>query len=153
MIASLIITMLASAAPAGTIDPSAHVVNLDRAGSSFEARYRGSVEIRMRDIGMSPPNRPSTARCLWSGVVHVSRDLARSGARSSDGLGSRIASRAFVSGQRPVGCREARGAIAGDIARAGGRAHEALIASARADRPALEIALTELIDGSRASAD
>ncbi|WP_159981863.1 MULTISPECIES: hypothetical protein [unclassified Novosphingobium] len=62
-----------AAAATASAAPHAHSVQLDHRGSTYQVDYRAHVETRTRTIGMSPPTRPSSQRCVLTANVSVER--------------------------------------------------------------------------------
>lgn len=69
---SLIALAVFAAAAASTAAP-VHSVNLDHRGSTYSVDYRARVETSMRTIGIAPPARQSTQRCVMTATVSVDR--------------------------------------------------------------------------------
>ncbi|AOR76883.1 hypothetical protein [Novosphingobium resinovorum] len=56
-----------------------HSVSVDHRGSTYSVDYRARVETSMRTIGIAPPARQSTQRCVMTASVSVERVIADGG--------------------------------------------------------------------------
>lgn len=112
-----------------------HEAEISHDGRALTARYRGTPEVTLKQVGQWLPNRPGTARCRWTARLDVSREIV--GAEGPMAAFARpISAGETISGSRPGRCMTARNAIVREAAaRLGGR--ERLAAVASADRPAL----------------
>lgn len=61
---------------AATATAPVHSVSLDHRGSTYSVDYRARVETSMRTIGIAPPARQSTQRCVMTASVSVERVIA-----------------------------------------------------------------------------
>ncbi|TCU60876.1 hypothetical protein EDF58_101172 [Novosphingobium sp. PhB57] len=69
-----------TAAAALTAAPAtAHSVQIDHHGASYAVDYVTHVETRSKAIGISPPTRPSSRRCIVSADVSVERRIQPAG--------------------------------------------------------------------------
>lgn len=68
---SLLFLAAAAAAPM----PS-HSVQLDHRGGAYQVDYRAHVETGSRVIGIAPPTRQSTQRCVMTATVTVERTIS-----------------------------------------------------------------------------
>ena len=112
----LTLIALASAAPATDAAPMVHRVSAEHRGAPVDLVYKADQRIRTKEVGSSPPTRPSTVRCLWSVDLDVTRHVERTG---SEGLALRhsFSERDVLSGARPGRCLTNRNAIPRDVAK------------------------------------
>lgn len=73
-----LLALAAFAATAASVTPI-HSVTLDHRGSTYSVDYRARVETSMRTIGIAPPARQSTQRCVMTARVSVERVIADGG--------------------------------------------------------------------------
>jgi hypothetical protein len=72
------LSLILIAAAAVVAQPSAapaHSLQLDHHGTTYTVDYVTHVETRSKAIGMSPPTRPSTRRCIVTAEVSVERRI------------------------------------------------------------------------------
>lgn len=132
MAVGLVLT-LSSAALAG--EGLVHEAEVDHRGQPLTVRYRAEPVVKLREIGARTPNRPSTARCVWTASLDVRREVVgASGVVAA--FDKRFESGETVEGSRPGSCIGARGAIAADASIRLNSA-ERLAAAAEADRARL----------------
>jgi len=117
-------------------------------GATLEAQYRAQVVIETRQIGMSPPNRPSTARCLWRAVMTPERLVMGANTRPIDALARKFDDHVIANGSQPGQCTAGQKAIGTQVARAvQGAAPDRLAALADRDHATLKTDLTVLSAG------
>ncbi|MFC3213894.1 hypothetical protein [Novosphingobium panipatense] len=71
----LVLAAMSAAAAAAPV----HTVNLEHRGSTYTVDYRSRVETSTRSIGISPPTRPSSQRCVMTATVSVERAITDGG--------------------------------------------------------------------------
>lgn len=69
----LAIAVAAAAASAATPAIPAHSVQLDHRGATYRIDYRPQVIMSTRTIGIAPPTRMSSQRCVLTATVSVER--------------------------------------------------------------------------------
>lgn len=128
----MIWALMALAGGAGT-EP--HHVQIEHNGHRVDVVYRSDVQVAHKQVGsISAPGRPSTLRCQWRATMDVHRE-----ARLAAGhvMSRRIGTDTSVTGSRPGACEGQRKAIAAEVAAAGGKLREHLLAIVAADRGTL----------------
>lgn len=88
------------AAVAATAVP-AHSVAIDHRGSTYRIDYRAQVQTSMKTIGIAPPTRPSSQRCVMTAKVAVERVIAEGGHE----LTALLPSKETFTRQLPGDCR------------------------------------------------
>ncbi|WP_373489117.1 hypothetical protein [Blastomonas sp.] len=73
--AALSVAALSSPALAGNTATFQHEVAVTHGDRAVTAVYQPRTTVSHRQIGNMTPNRPNTARCLWSATVMVERHL------------------------------------------------------------------------------
>lgn len=112
-----------------------HEREVEHRGQPLTVRYLAEPVVKLREIGSRTPNRPSTARCLWSANLEVRREVT-GGEGTVAAFDKRFVGGETVKGSRPGSCAGARGAIKADaVARLDSA--ERLAAAAAADRARL----------------
>lgn len=53
-----------------------HTIDLDHRGKTYRVDYHAKIETRSRTIGIAPPTRPSSQRCIMTATVSVERVIA-----------------------------------------------------------------------------
>lgn len=113
-----------------------HRTTIEHRGVPVGVTYRATMQLKTRPIGMSPPTRPSTARCTWVATVVVERQMLRDG-QPAPGLSRVVSSDLELKGNRPGGCTGAGKAIARDIAARDEQVRAHVLAVAERDRSIL----------------
>lgn len=72
-----LLTLVAVAAAATTLAPA--TTNLDHRGTTYRVDYHPRIDVRSRAIGIAPPTRPSSQRCMVTTTVSVERVIADGG--------------------------------------------------------------------------
>ncbi|PNU01985.1 hypothetical protein [Novosphingobium guangzhouense] len=76
---ALAVVAAAAVAPAAVTPTPVHSVAIEHRGSTYSVDYRARVETSMRTIGIAPPTRQSTQRCVMTAKVSVERIIADGG--------------------------------------------------------------------------
>ena len=135
---SMILALGLMALPAVVTDGTNHhhQTTIEHRGVPVGVTYRATMELKTRPIGMSPPTRPSTARCVWTAAVVVERQMLRNG-QPVPGLNRIVSKDLELKGNRPGGCIGADKAIARDIAARDEQVRAHVLAVAERDRSIL----------------
>jgi hypothetical protein len=107
---------------------STHSVQLDHRGAAMQVTYDAKVKVHRKQIGMSPPNRMSTARCTWAATVAVERRMPGAAVART------VSSEKALKGSRPGDCATNRRAIDQEVASRGDEVQAHLAAVADRDR-------------------
>lgn len=140
----MLLTAFASTMAAAAIAP--HVETIEHRGSAYEVHYVSHVETRSRTIGISPPTRQSTKRCMVTMTVSVERRVHPAGGGTP--IASRLPARETFRDSTAGACRKNGEHIAAMTDRKAGAIAAHVSRTVSADRPAL---LAE-IDAARALA-
>ena len=114
MIAGLLVGAAAATPASANVATIEHATRVDHRSGPVDARYRGDVVVRHRQIGTAaPPGRAATLSCVWAADVTVVRE-----AKTADGV---MMTRNYVTkdvakGQKPGWCNTQRDAIAKEVA-------------------------------------
>jgi len=147
-LAGLILGLGTTMTPAIPTAPAAdHAVRIDHHSGPVDARYRGTVAIRHRQVGaVAPAGRPQTLRCRWSADLIVDRH-ATSAAGAT--MSRRLSRDDVATGQRPGWCGTQRAAIAQEVAARVEAMDRHLVAVAREDHDTLRAELDRLHGATR----
>lgn len=96
------------------IAPEPHEIVVSHRGATMEARYRAEVDLRTRQVGANAPTRMGSARCDWTAVVAVHREVGETGGTAMSPLSRKIDERVLAKGFRPGGCMETRKGVTAD---------------------------------------
>jgi len=130
MIAGLALAAFSTPPP---LDGVIHQRTIDHRGTAVQATYHGDVRLSLQDVGgVTAPGRMSVQRCNWTGIVTVTRRLARAG--DAEPMATRISSDRVLAGSRAGDCMTGRTAIARDAAKRRPEVEVHLAAVADADR-------------------
>jgi hypothetical protein len=125
----------------GQLSGDAHTVRLNHRGGTIDVTYAAKVKVHRKQIGMSPPTRLSTARCIWAAEVDVERRMPGVAAART------ISSDKAIKGSRAGDCASNRKAIDEEVASRGDEVRTHLAAVADRDRRQLtaELDATEAL--------
>jgi len=97
-------------------------VSVPHQGATLDVRYGAEVTIETRQIGMSPPNRPSTARCMWRAVMKPERKVIGLDTKPVAALERRFDGQVIASGSQHGQCTGSRPFIEQQVAAAAAKA-------------------------------
>lgn len=97
-------------------------VSVPHQGATLDVRYGAEVTIETRDVGMSPPNRPSTARCMWRAVMKPERTVIGLDTKPVAALQRSFDGEVVASGSQHGQCASGRKTIETQVARATSKA-------------------------------
>lgn len=112
------LTLLAASWSATGQHLPVRTVSVPHQGATLEVRYGAELVIETKQIGMSVPNRASTARCLWRAVMAPQRTVIGLDARPVSALERRFDGKVIASGSRHGACTGGRAAIESEVAKA-----------------------------------
>ncbi|MFZ5705227.1 MAG: hypothetical protein ACOY5R_08165 [Pseudomonadota bacterium] len=134
--------MMALSAPA-TDAAHHHATTIEHRGVPMDVRYRASVDLATKPMGVSPPTRAGIGRCAWVATIAVERQMAPAGTTGS-GLTRIVSSDYKIKGSRAGSCMTSKSAIAQEVAARDAEIRSHVLAVAERDKSTL---LAELESG------
>lgn len=118
----------------------AYDMSITHGNRALEISYEARPVIKMRQIGQDLPNRPGTARCVWTAALPVTRTVTEAGTPVA-ALTRSFETGAPVEGSRAGPCASARRLVERDaLARLDRGARMSAFAAADRDRLETELA-------------
>lgn len=144
MIHHLIAGLLLGAAPDALI--LEHRVAVPHASGAIDARYRGDVVVRHKQVGtVAAPGRASTLRCQWEAHLAVERQAHHA---SGTAAIRSLRREGVATGSRVGWCETSRGAIEREVAARADEWRRHMVALAEEDRADL-LAEIDRLHGAR----
>lgn len=148
---NLIVTAaLATLNTAGADADARHRVAIDHAGKSLTAVYEPQTTIRTKQVGTLAPNRPNSARCLWTAEVSVARHLEQSDGSMAPGAHRVLAPAKQLEGSFAGRCSHGERQVERALAARDDEVSQHVLAVAAQDRAALLAELETAGQGSTA---
>ncbi|MEE4450688.1 hypothetical protein [Novosphingobium resinovorum] len=122
---------LAAATLAAAAPLPVHSVDLEHRSNAYKVDYRARVTTSTRTIGISPPARQSTQRCIMTATVTVERVIAD----GSHQLVAALPRQETFTRQLPGDCRSRKGQLADLVEDKRSAIGAHLAATAAEDRP------------------
>ncbi len=135
-IAALSVAGLSFPAVASDFQDIRHEVEVPHGERQVTAVYQPKTFVSYRQIGNMPPNRPSTARCLWKAEIAVERHLQAPAGAGSHVVRTLVPTK-LIEGSTNGRCAQGKEQANRAIARRADEVREHVLAVAAEDRNAL----------------